>query len=158
MANLTVKFLGADGSVEKEKVLVLRGEGPFSFDRLLDALYSADLAPFASRLEAGNEFKVDNQDPRALSFSGRVTFKSTLEQGVGTGPSVRVSAMAQGAGAGSCDIPANSTVAAAFRRAGITPPANANIMLDGNPSSLDARIPQKGAVQISAIGAVKGGC
>lgn len=156
MSDLNVKFVAADGSSEKEKTLRLRGDGPITYDRLLDALTAADLDTFAGRLER-NEFKVDGRDPRELQYQGRVVFKSTLEAGIGNGAGVSVSAQAQGQGSGVCTIPAGSTIAAAFKRAGVTVPANATIVMDGQPASLTTLIPARNAVQIAAMGAVKGG-
>jgi hypothetical protein len=157
MAQITVRFLSANGAVQAEKNIPLRNDAAISYTTLTDALFSAGLEAYAGRLDSG-EFKVNGREPRDLTFQGRVEFKSCREEGVGTGTVVEVNLMAQGAGAGQCHIPVGSTIRSAFARANITPAGGSTIMLNGQAATLDTLIPAGASHQVASVGAVKGGC
>lgn len=155
--SLQVRFLSSNGTLLAEKSIPLRNERPIGYDALTDLLFGVGLDTYATRLDSG-EFKVNGESPRDKQFSGRVEFKSTQEEGVGTGPSTAVAVMAQGIGSGNIHIPAGSTVAAAFARANIAIPAGSTLMMNGQNVRATALIPAGANVILAAVGQVKGGC
>ncbi len=157
MANITLRFVSTTGTLIKELSLPVRNENPIGFEALCDLLYSAGHNEFVRQLEAG-QYKVGTQNPRDARFAGRVELKSQVEEGMGAGPVVAARLMSQGHGVADVNVPAGTTIEAAYRKANLQIPANATLLLDGRAVTKTTQIPANGQVQIAATGAVKGGC
>lgn len=158
MANITLRFLDINGTCTATLEIPRRADGAISFADLTDLMYAKGYDAQVRALEAGQYRRSDNQDVRDGRYQGRVEFRSTVQPGAGTGAMVACKLQSQGFGAADVNVPSGSTVAYAFAQANLALPQNATLLLNGNVVTKESTIPANATVQISATGAVKGGC